>query len=154
MSTTNQPNYNLVYDLDQVKTQVNNLAARIGQDIKTIRENSNLGTYTLTGLNVNLTGVVTDSDTIVKAIGKLQNQASSALKITTLAGSSNADSISGSGLFTITAPTTDNNFPTTEAGSLTQAVFGSSKTQQYLTNTGLFYVRGYNGSTWSEWRSI
>lgn len=154
MSTTNQPNYNLVYDLDQVKIQVNNLAARIGQDIKSLRIDLDPGTYTLTGLDVNLTGSVVASDTIVRAIGKLQNQASSALKTTTLAGSSNADNISGSGIFTITAPTTDNNFPTTEAGSLTQAVFGSSKTQQYLTNTGLFYVRGYNGSTWSEWRSI
>lgn len=153
MSTT-QPIYNIVFDLEQVKTQVNNLAARIGQDIKAIRENSNLGTYTLTGLNVNLTGSVVASDTIVRAIGKLQNQASSALKTTSLDSSSNANSISGSGLFTITAPTTANNFPTTVAGSLTQAVFGSSKTQQYLTNTGLFYVRGYNGSIWSEWRSI
>lgn len=154
MSTTTQPIYNLVFDLDQVKTQVNNLAARIGQDIKSLRADSDPGSYTLTGLNVNLTGSVVDSDTIVKAIGKLQNQASSALKVTTLASSSNANNISGSGIFTITAPATDNNFPTTVAGSLTQAVFGSSKTQQYLTNTGLFYVRGYNGSTWSEWRSI
>ena len=154
MASTSQPIYNFVFDLDQVKTQVNNLAARIGQDIKAIRENSNLGTYTLTGLNVNLTGSVTDSDTIVRAIGKLQNQASSALKVTTLASSSNANSISGSGIFTITSPTTANNFPTTVAGPLTQAVFGSSKTQQYLTNKGLFYVRGYNGSTWSSWRSI
>ena len=153
MSTT-QPIYNIVFDLEQVKTQVNNLAARIGQDIKAIRENSNLGTYTLTGLNVNLTGSVVASDTIVRAIGKLQNQASSALKITALGTSSNANSISGSGIFTITAPTTANNFPTTVAGSLTQAVLGSSKTQQYLTNTGLFYVRGYDGSIWSEWRSI
>lgn len=154
MSTTNQPNYNLVYDLDQVKIQVNNLAARIGQDIKSLRIDSDPGAYTLTGLNVNLTGSVVDSDTIVKAVGKLQNQANSALKITTLASSSNANNISGSGIFTITAPATDNNFPTTEAGSLTQGEIGSSKTQQYLTNTGLMYVRGYNGSTWSEWRSI
>ena len=153
MSTT-QPIYNIVFDLDQVKTQVNNLAARIGQDIKAIRVDSNLGTYTLTGLNVNLTGSVVASDTIVRAIGKLQNQASSALKTTSLDSSSNANNISGSGLFTITAPTVANNFPTTEAGSLTQAVFGSSKTQQYLTNTGLFYVRGYDGSIWSDWRSI
>lgn len=153
MSTT-QPIYNIVFDLDQVKTQVNNLAARIGQDIKAIRENSSLGTYTLTGLNVNLTGSVVASDTIVRAIGKLQNQANSALKITSLDTSSNANNITGSGLFTITAPTTANNFPTTVAGSLTQAVFGSSKTQQYLTNTGLMYVRGYDGSTWSAWRSI
>ena len=94
------------------------------------------------------------SDTIVIAIGKLQNQASSSLKITTLDNSSNADNISGSGLFTITAPTTANNFPTTVAGSLTQAVLGSSKTQQYITHTGLFYVRGYDGSIWSSWRSI
>ena len=154
MSTTTQPIYNLVFDLDQVKTQVNNLAARIGQDIKSLRTDSDPGTYTLTGLNVNLTGSVVDSDTLVRAVGKLQNQANSSLKVTTLASSSNANSISGSGIFTITAPATDNNFPTTAAGSLTQAVFGSSKTQQYLTNTGLFYVRGYNGSTWSEWRSI
>lgn len=154
MSATSQPIYNFVFDLDQVKTQVNNLAARIGQDIKALRDNSNLGSYTLTGLNVNLTGSVVASDTIVRAIGKLQNQASSALKTTTLASSSNANNISGSGIFTITAPTMANNFPTTEPGSLTQAVIGSSKTQQYLTNTGLFYVRGYNGSTWSEWRSI
>ena len=154
MSTTNQPNYNLVYDLDQVKIQVNNLAARIGQDIKSLRIDLDPGAYTLTGLNVNLTGSVVASDTIVRAVGKLQNQANSSLKITTLDDSSNADSISGSGIFTITAPTTSNNFPTTEAGSLTQTVIGSSKTQQYLTNTGLFYVRGYNGSTWSEWRSI
>ena len=154
MSTTNQPIYNLVFDLDQVKTQVNNLAARIGQDIKAIRADSNLGTYTLTGLNVNLTGSVVDSDTIVRAIGKLQNQANSSLKITALDNSSNANSIGGSGIFTITAPTTANNFPTTTAGSLTQAIFGSSKTQQYLTNTGLFYVRGYDGSIWSSWRSI
>ena len=154
MSTTNQPNYNLVYDLDQVKTQVNNLASRIGQDIKSLRDNSDLATYTLTGLNVNLTGSVVSSDTIVRAVGKLQNQANSSLKITTLAGSSNANSISGSGIFTITAPDTVNNFPTTVAGSLTQAVFGSSKTQQFLTNTGLFYVRGYDGSIWSSWRSI
>ena len=154
MSSTPQPNYNLVYDLDQVKIQVNNLASRVGQDIKSLRDNSNLATYTLTGLNVNLTGTVNSSDTIVRAVGKLQNQANSSLKITTLAGSSNANSISGSGIFTITAPTTANNFPTTVAGSLTQAIFGSSKTQQYLTNTGLFYVRGYDGSTWSSWRSI
>ena len=154
MSTTNQPNYNLVYDLDQVKIQVNNLAARIGQDIKSLRIDLDPGAYTLTGLNVNLTGSVVASDTIVRAVGKLQNQANSSLKITTLASSSNANSISGSGIFTITAPTTSNNFPTTVAGSLTQVVFGSSKTQQYLTNTGLFYVRGYDGSTWSEWRSI
>lgn len=154
MSTTNQPNYNLVYDLDQVKTQVNNLASRIGQDIKSLRTSSDPGTYTLTGLNVNLTGSVVASDTIVRAVGKLQNQANSSLKVTTLASSSNANSISGSGIFTITAPTTANNFPTTVAGSLTQAILGTSKTQQYLTNTGLFYVRGYNGSTWSSWRSI
>ena len=154
MSTTTQPIYNLVFDLDQVKTQVNNLAARIGQDIKSLRTDSDPGTYTLTGLNVNLTGSVVDSDTLVRAVGKLQNQANSSLKVTTLASSSNANSISGSGIFTITAPATDNNFPTTAAGSLTQAVFGSSKTQQYLTNTGLFYVRGYDGSTWSAWRSI
>lgn len=154
MSSTNQPNYNLVYDLDQVKTQVNNLASRIGQDIKSLRESYDPTTYTLTGLNVNLTGAVVASDTIVRAIGKLQNQANSSLKITTLSGSSNANSISGSGIFTITAPTTSNNFPTTVAGSLTQAILGTSKTQQYLTNTGLFYVRGYNGSTWSSWRSI
>lgn len=154
MATTAQPIYNIVFDLDQVKTQVNNLATRIGQDIKAIRENSNLGAYTLTGLDVNLTGSVVASDTIVRAVGKLQNQANSSLKVTSLAGSSNANSVSGSGIFTITAPTTANNFPTTVAGSLTQAVIGSSKTQQYLTNTGLFYVRGYNGSTWSEWRSI
>ena len=154
MSTTTQPIYNLVFDLDQVKTQVNNLASRIGQDIKSLRDNSDLATYTLTGLNVNLTGSVVASDTIVRAVGKLQNQANSSLKVTTLASSSNANSISGSGIFTITAPDTVNNFPTTVAGSLTQAIFGSSKTQQYLTNTGLFYVRGYNGSTWSSWRSI
>ena len=154
MSSTPQPNYNLVYDLDQVKIQVNNLASRVGQDIKSLRDNSNLATYTLTGLNVNLTGTVNSSDTIVRAVGKLQNQAKKKKKITTLAGSSNANSISGSGIFTITAPTTANNFPTTVAGSLTQAIFGSSKTQQYLTNTGLFYVRGYDGSTWSSWRSI
>lgn len=154
MSTTTQPIYNLVFDLDQVKTQVNNLASRLGQDIKTLRISSNIAAYTLTGLNVNLTGTVVASDTIVRAVGKLQNQANSSLKRTTLAGSSNANSISGSGIFTITAPTTSNNFPTTVAGSLTQAVFGSSKTQQYLTNTGLFYVRGYDGSTWSSWRSI
>ena len=154
MSTTTQPNYNLVYDLDQVKTQVNNLASRIGQDIKSLRTNSDPGTYTLTGLNVNLTGSVVASDTIVRAVGKLQNQANSTLKVTTLASSSNANSVSGSGIFTITAPTTANNFPTTAAGSLTQAIFGSSKTQQYLTNTGLLYVRGYDGSTWSSWRSI
>ena len=153
MSTT-QPIYNIVFDLDQVKTQVNNLAARIGQDIKAIRVDSNLGTYTLTGLNVNLTGSVVSSDTIVRAIGKLQNQASSALKIASLDTSANANSISGDGLFTITGPTVANNYPTTVAGSLTQAVIGSSKTQQYLTTTGLFYVRGYNGSTWSAWRSI
>ena len=154
MSTTTQPIYNLVFDLDQVKIQVNNLAARIGQDIKSLRVDSNPGAYTLTGLNVNLTGSVVDSDTIVIAVGKLQNQANSSLKVTTLASSSNANSISGSGIFTITAPDTVNNFPTTVAGSLTQAVFGTSKTQQFLTNTGLFYVRGYDGSTWSEWRSI
>lgn len=154
MTTTAQPIYNIVFDLDQVKTQVNTLAARIGQDIKSLRDNSDLGTYTLTGLNVNLTGTVVASDTIVRAIGKLQNQANSSLKITTLSGSSNANNVSGSGIFTITAPTTANNFPTTVAGSLTQATFGTSKTQQYLTNTGLFYVRGYNGSTWSSWRSI
>ena len=154
MSTTTQPIYNLVFDLDQVKIQVNNLAARIGQDIKSLRVDSNPGAYTLTGLNVNLTGSVVDSDTIVRAVGKLQNQANSSLKVTTLASSSNANSISGSGIFTITAPDTVNNFPTTVAGSLTQAVFGTSKTQQFLTNTGLFYVRGYDGSTWSEWRSI
>ena len=154
MSSTPQPNYNLVYDLDQVKIQVNNLASRVGQDIKSLRDNSNLATYTLTGLNVNLTGAVVASDTIVRAVGKLQNQANSSLKITTLAGSSNANSISGSGIFTITVPSTANNFPTTVAGSLTQAILGTSKTQQYLTNTGLFYVRGYNGSTWSSWRSI
>ena len=154
MSTTTQPIYNLVFDLDQVKTQVNNLAARIGQDIKSLRTDSDPGAYTLTGLNVNLTGSVVDSDTIVRAVGKLQNQTNSSLKVTTLASSSNANNISGSGIFTITAPATDNNFPTTAAGSLTQAVFGSSKTQQYLTNTGLFYVRGYDGSIWSSWRSI
>ena len=154
MSTTNQPNYNLVYDLDQVKTQVNNLASRIGQDIKSLRDNSNLGTYTLNGLNVNLTGSVVASDTIVIAIGKLQNQANSALKVTTLDTSSNANSISGSGIFTIIAPAIENNFPTTISGSLTQAVLGSSKTQQYITHTGLFYVRGYDGSAWSSWRSI
>ena len=154
MASTTQPVYDLVFDLDQVKTQVNNLAARIGQDIKAIRENSNLGTYTLTGLDVNLTGTVTSSDTIVQAIGRLQNQASYALKTTTLASSTNANNITGSGIFTITAPTIANNFPTTAAGSLTQAVIGSSKTQQYLTNTGLMYVRGYDGSTWSGWRSI
>ena len=154
MSSTPQPNYNLVYDLDQVKIQVNNLASRIGQDIKSLRISSNIAAYTLTGLNVNLTGSVVASDTIVRAIGKLQNQANSSLKVTTLASSSNANSISGSGIFTITAPTTANNFPTTVAGSLTQAILGTSKTQQYLTNTGLFYVRGYNGSTWSSWRSI
>ena len=154
MSTTTQPIYNLVFDLDQVKIQVNNLAARIGQDIKSLRVDSNPGAYTLTGLNVNLTGSVVDSDTIVIAVGKLQNQANSSLKVTTLDDSSNANSISGSGIFTITAPDTVNNFPTTVAGSLTQVVFGTSKTQQFLTNTGLFYVRGYDGSTWSEWRSI
>ena len=154
MSTTTQPIYNLVFDLDQVKIQVNNLAARIGQDIKSLRVDSNPGTYTLTGLNVNLTGSVVDSDTIVRAIGKLQNQTNSSLKVTTLASSSNANSISGSGIFTITAPDTVNNFPTTVAGSLTQAVFGTSKTQQFLTNTGLFFVRGYDGSIWSSWRSI
>ena len=154
MSTTTQPIYNLVFDLDQVKTQVNNLASRIGQDIKSLRISSNIAAYTLTGLNVNLTGSVVASDTIVRAVGKLQNQANSSLKVTTLASSSNANSISGSGIFTITAPDTVNNFPTTQPGSLTQAVIGSSKTQQYLTNTGLMYVRGYDGSAWSTWRSI
>lgn len=154
MSTSSQPNYNLVFDLDQVKTQVNNLAARIGQDIKALRDNSSLGSYTLTGLNVNLTGAVTSTDTIIQAFGRLQKQANDALKTTTLSASSNANSLSGSGLFVITSPAEANNFPTTESGSLTQAVIGSSKTQQYLTNTGLFYVRGYNGSIWSAWRSI
>lgn len=154
MSTASQPVYNFVLDLDQVKTQVNNLAARIGQDIKALRDNTNLGTYTLTGLNVNLTGAVTSTDTIVQAFGRLQKQANDALKTTTLSASSNADSLSGSGLFVITSPATANNFPTAVSGSLTQAVIGSSKTQQYLTNTGLFYVRGYNGSIWSAWRSI
>lgn len=154
MASTPQPNYNLVFELDQVKTRVNDLAARLGQDIKYLNENSDLGTYTLTGLNVNLTGSVVASDTVVRAVGKLQRQANLSVKITTLSNSANANSVSGSGIFTITAPTTANNFPTTEAGSLTQVVIGSSKTQQYLTNSGLLYVRGYNGSTWSAWRSI
>lgn len=154
MSTSSQPVYNFVFDLEQVKTQVNNLAARIGQDIKALRDNTNLGTYKLTGLDVTLTGAVTSTDTIVQAIGRLQKQANDALKTTTLSASSNADSLPGSGLFVISAPATANNFPTEVSGSLTQAVIGSSKTQQYLTNTGLFYVRGYDGSTWSAWRSI
>lgn len=154
MAATSQPIYNFVFDLDQVKTQVNILAARIGQDIKELRDNSNLGTYTLTGLDVNLTGAVTSTDTIVQAFGRLQKQANEALKTTTLSASSNANSLPGSGLFVISAPATANNFPTTVSGSLTQAVIGSSKTQQYLTSTGLFYVRGYDGSTWSAWRSI
>ena len=154
MSTASQPVYNFVFDLEQIKTQVNNLAARIGQDIKALRDNTNLGTYKLTGLNVNLTGAVTSTDTIVQAIGRLQKQANDALRTTTLSASSNANTLSGSGLFVITSPTTANNFPTTVSGSLTQAVIGSSKTQQYLTSTGLFYVRGYDGSTWSAWRSI
>lgn len=154
MSATSQPIYNFVFDLDQVKTQVNNLAARIGQDIKILRENSNLGSYTLTGLNVNLTGAVTSTDTIVQAIGRLQNQVGSALKVISLSSSINANNISGSGIFTNLAPTLANNYPTTQPGSLTQGVIGTSKTQQYLTNTGLMYVRGYDGSNWSEWRSI
>ena len=61
MSATSQPIYNFVFDLEQVKTQVNNLAARIGQDIKALRDNTDLGTYTLTGLDVNLTGAVTST---------------------------------------------------------------------------------------------
>lgn len=154
MAATSQPIYNFVFDLDQVKTQVNILAARIGQDIKELRDNSNLGTYTLTGLDVNLTGSVTASDTIVQAFGRLQKQANDALKTTTLSASSNANNLTGNGLFVIASPATANNFPTTVAGSLTQAVIGTSKTQQYLSNTGLFYVRGYNGSAWSAWRSI
>ena len=154
MSTSSQPVYNFVFDLEQVKTQVNNLAARIGQDIKALRDNTNLGTYKLTGLDVTLTGAVTSTDTIVQAIGRLQNQVGSTLKVISLSSSINANNISGSGIFTNSAPTLANNYPTTQPGSLTQGVIGTSKTQQYLTNTGLFYVRGYDGSTWSAWRSI
>ena len=154
MASTPQPNYNLVFELDLVKTQVNNLASRLGQDIKYLNDNSDLATYTLTGLNVDLTGSVVASDTIVRAVGKLQRQANLSVKRTPLSNSENANDISGSGLFVISVPNIANNFPTTVTGSLTQVAIGASKTQQYLTNTGLMYVRGYNGTSWSSWRSI
>lgn len=74
----------------------------------------------------------------------------------TLTGSANANNLSGTGFYTASAGvvTTANNFPTTTAGVLTQVVFGSNKTQEYVTVTALKYVRGYNGSSWTEWRTI
>ena len=73
-----------------------------------------------------------------------------------LTASSDLNSITTSGLHSAAAgiPKLVKNYPTTGAGTLTQNVIGTLKTQQYISITGLMFVRGYNGTAWSTWRSI
>ena len=158
MATT-QPITNFVFELEQIKEQVNKFAQRVGIDMKSLQDNTQLGSYRLTGLNVKLTGSIVASDTILAAFGKLQNQINNVSVPTfkyNLTASSDLNSITTSGLHSAAAgiPKLVKNYPTTEAGTLTQNVIGTLKTQQYISITGLMFVRGYNGTAWSTWRSI
>lgn len=162
MTDTNIDTY---VELESIKNGLLELAQTIGLDIKSLKESESITAKKLTGLDIDQSGVIEDTDSVLSAFGKLQNQINNLdiptvptiiIAKYTLNNSTNLDDVSLDGFHIASgsAPNLNRNYPIAESGCLTHIKINYSTVQEYLTVTGVKYVRGYDGSTWSPWSQI